>query len=354
MNFPASEPPNYNLSSKRGESFPSQQQNMRPMNDSINEVTNDYRRHKRAISVTPEKMIPSSPTPLDSNAPPPARLSMRRHSALETSLREASDYVQKEGLVPGGGQNHQHSNGLCSSPSTPGRTRPIPDEHNLFNNNMANFNNTFNQTFNSINNTHISGTSSNSNVNLRSSSSSISNNNNNYNNNITASPAGGRKFSPATPRREVVEEDDITSFLQRTSNELLESSKDVCPSLFPPFLVFFRFPFPLFFSLSLFLSVFPFFLGFADHAHTGSLGRRGHQRVPTNNEQHTYVSSLSSFLFFFFRFSFPRPKGHQHPERKIFLISSHAFSAFFSFSFLFFPFFFIFLFSLLLFFGSSL
>jgi hypothetical protein len=225
--FSAGDLPNYNLNSKRGESFTSQ--NGRPTNDSINEVTNDYRRHKRAISVTPEKMIPSSPIPLDTNTPPPARLSMRRHSALESSIREASEYVKKEGLVPGSAGNYQHSNGLCSSPSTPGRMRGVPDEHNLFNNNMANFNNSFNQTFNSINNTNInisSGAPPNNNVNLRVSNSSISNNNN-----ATASPAAGRKFSPITPRREVVDEEDINSFLKNTSNELIESTRDVCPPL---------------------------------------------------------------------------------------------------------------------------
>lgn len=217
------EPSNHTLNSKRGDSFaaqqlqqpPSQPSPKGPLNDSslIAEVTNDFRRHKRAISVTPEKMMPSSPLPLDQNAPPPARLSMRRHSALESSLREASEYVKKEGLVigtgagGGGSGNHQHANGLCSSPSTPGRMRGVPDEQHLFNNNMANFNNTFNQTFNSINNTNIAGSNSNHNNSggsLRVSSSSISNNNNiRYEKRKEKGREGGRKGKGGRDRERV-------------------------------------------------------------------------------------------------------------------------------------------------------
>jgi hypothetical protein len=205
-------PTNYNMSIKRGDSISSNKHG---------DDSGEFRRHKRAISVTPEKMIPSTPLPLDANAPPPARLSMRRHSALESSIRDPSDFFKAKEAAA-----HQHSNGLCSSPSTPGRTRlgGFESESALFNN-MTSFNNSFNQSFNSVNNTNINisqlqGNNVGRELNKSSGSTPTPN-----------SSSGGKKYSPSTPRREVVDEEDINKFLKTTSNELIQSSRDVIPPL---------------------------------------------------------------------------------------------------------------------------
>lgn len=179
--------------------------------DRHDSIKDDVRRHKRATSssVAPEKTtLPQ--LPLDNNAPPMARLSMRRHSALETTIRDPSDVPPPRtprGLAVRLPSPRQRSSGMYSSPSTPhGKLDRVGEEGTAFN--LTTFNNSFNQSFNSIN-----GLNSNAN---NSSSGKLS-----------------KPGSPRTPRKDIIDEDTINEFLTKQTNEVLQTStKDVRPLLY--------------------------------------------------------------------------------------------------------------------------
>ncbi len=179
----------------------------------LSEFREEARRHKRAISVVPEKI---TPLPLDSNAPPPARLSLRRHSALESTIRDPSDYAKVAGhkeKSPRGNtsqvtnQNHNHINHNESSSPSSTPSSPREDYSTTY---RLEFNNSFNTNFNAINNINI---------------------NLNEVGQDRHSKEGSKKSSPKTPRN-FVDEDTINKFLTRKSDELLQSStKDVCRTM---------------------------------------------------------------------------------------------------------------------------
>lgn len=189
---PSSHNSSFNSIVKRGDSMVRQSNSLQgdvpEMGNSLGGSSTN--RHKRAISVTPEKTSPNSLTqlPLDANAPPSARLSMRRHSALEAPIRDPADVAPSPRAAPA---------------TAPGDAQVVPsrdDEGSTFSNHgLTTFNNSFTQSFNSINGMNISI-------------------------NPPATAGSSTKRSPKTPRKEVADEEAITKFLTSKNNELLQKS----------------------------------------------------------------------------------------------------------------------------------